>query len=490
MSLYSSKGPLCPAADLQGSVAKIVLVDGNRALRNAGSGMPELPPSFRGLAGDRADLLTPQGRVIAVGCGKPDGHPGEEAFWEAAGAASIEALRVLRVAEAVLAGELQPVAISAATAARHFAIGASLAAYACIGYRSVPPKTHFAVERLGLAAADWAAAGEGLATAEAVNWTRALVDAPANLMTPQAFAREAQELSALGIRVEVLGVPELEKLGAGGLLAVGMGSVHPPCMLICHWQGRPEAGVDVGLVGKGLTYDGGGLNLKTPPGIEKMKFDMAGAAAVVGALRLLATRRAPVNVSAAIPLCENVIDGQAYRPGDIITSLSGLTIEVANTDAEGRIVLADAISHLIREYQPGVLLDIATLTGAIIVSLHEDLAGLFTADDALARSIEAAAVASNEAVWRMPLIKRQDYVVESEIADVRNLGVPGFMGNASGSSIAGAKFLEKFATGTRWAHIDIAGVAWSTRPQTGIAKGPTGFGARLLDAAVRQLESD
>lgn len=488
MSLYSTKGPLCSAEELSEPGARLLLVDGALAQRSGGE-LPALPPSFRGLAGERIDLVTAQGRLIVVGCGKPEAHPGEEAFWEAAGAASVEALRVLRVAEAVLAGSLVPAAISSATAAKHFAIGATLASYACTAYRSVAPKNHFEVACLGLVAGDWAAAGEGTSTGDAVNWTRALVDAPANVITPQAFAREAQELAALGVKVEVLDAAELQRLGAGGLLAVGNGSAHPPCMLVCHWQGRADAGVDVGLVGKGLTFDGGGLNLK-PPGIEKMKFDMAGAAAVVGALRLLATRRAPLNVSAAIPLCENVIDAQAYRPGDVITSLSGLTIEVANTDAEGRIVLADAISYLISRHKPGVLLDIATLTGAIIVSLHEDLAGLFTADDALARTVEAAATATNEAVWRMPLIKRQDYVVESEIADVRNLGAPGFMGNASGSSIAGAKFLEKFATGTRWAHLDIAGVAWATRPPTGIAKGPTGFGARLLDAVVAGLESE
>ncbi|HKY89931.1 MAG TPA: M17 family metallopeptidase, partial [Nevskiaceae bacterium] len=256
---------------------------------------------------------------------------------------------------------------------------------------------------------------------------------------------------------------------------------------ICEWRGRDKSGVDLGLVGKGLTFDAGGLNLKAYPGISKMKLDMAGAAAVVGAMRILARRKVPLNVAAAIPLCENVIDGSSYRPGDVITSLSGLTIEVDNTDAEGRIVLADALSYLIEHHKPAQLVDLATLTGSIVATLHEEYAGLFSADETLAAHLHAAGTHSGENLWRMPLNKRYDYVVESEIADVRNMGAAGMFGGSAGSAIAGAKFLEKFTKGTRWAHVDIAGTSVVSRPIPGIAKGATGFGVRLIDALADRL---
>jgi leucyl aminopeptidase len=261
-------------------------------------------------------------------------------------------------------------------------------------------------------------------------------------------------------------------------------------MLVCEWNGRRAKGTDLGLVGKGLTFDAGGLNLKSGAHIANMKLDMAGAAAVAGAMRVLAQRKAPLNVVAVIPLCENAIDGKSYRPGDVITSLSGLTIEVDNTDAEGRVVLADAISYLIREYRPQQMVDLATLTGAILVALVEEYAGLFTADEALAAELQAASEASGDALWRMPLTKKHDYIVDSEIADVRNTGVPGLRGAGTGSAIAGAKFLERFAAGTRWAHLDMAGVAMVSRPIIGIPRGATGYGVRLLDAFAARLAGE
>lgn len=488
MKLHDAKiSPLGPRTKKAPTV-EVLLLGSDRKPLHAGMKAPALPDSFRGAPGDKADLPGGATRTVAVGCGAPGDFETEARFWESAGAASIDALRALRIASASLVAE--PQAADPQAAMNRFALGATLASYRCTAFRSVQPKSHFEVEALLLPAALWKGTARMRELGEAVNWARALVDAPANLMTPQGFSAVAEKtLTAEGLKVKVLDRKDLEKLGAGGLLAVGRSSEHPPCLLVCEWKGRSGSKVDLGLVGKGLTFDAGGLNLKPYPGISKMKLDMAGAAAVVGALRVLAQRKAPLNIVAAIPLCENVIDGTSYRPGDVITSLSGLTIEVDNTDAEGRIVLADALSYLISHHQPRQLVDLATLTGSIIATLHEEHAGLFTMDEALAADLLAAGVDTGEWLWRMPLHKRYDYTVESEIADVRNMGAAGLFGGSGGSAIAGAKFLEKFTKGTTWAHVDIAGTSIAGRPIIGIQKGPTGFGVRLIDALADRLAS-
>ena len=486
LKLFEVRNPLRAAAAGKPPV-QVLLVDHELKPRIAGVPLPALPASFRGQPGERVDLGTTKARLIVIGCGKPGAKNDEATFWESAGAAVVDGLRALRIEQAALAGALLPVAVESAFAARHFAVGATLASYRCTKYREQLPKDYFEVKSLALRPADWKASSRGRELGDAVNWARALVDAPANLLTPQSFAEEIKALISLGVEVKVLDARALERMGAGGLLAVGRSSINPPCMVICQWRGKAGAANDLGLVGKGLTFDGGGLNLKPAPGIAKMKFDMAGAAAVVGALRVMATRKAAVNVVAALPICENLIDAEAFRPGDVIRSLAGLTIEVDNTDAEGRIVMADAMTHLIKEHRPRLLVDVATLTGAIMVSLQEEYAGLFTTDEGLASALTAAGEQSSDWLWRMPLSKRQDYMIESDIADVKNVGAPGFFGAGTGSSTAAAKFLERFAEGTRWAHLDIAGTAWSTRPKPGIPRGATGFGVRLLDAFVEQL---
>lgn len=283
--------------------------------------------------------------------------------------------------------------------------------------------------------------------------------------------------------------PALRKLGAHGLLAVGSSSPHKPCMVVARWSGRGGKGTDLAIVGKGLTFDGGGLNLKTLL-IEKMKFDMGGAAAAAAALRLLAATRAAANVAVVLPLCENIIAGDAYRPGDVIGSLEGLSIEVANTDAEGRIVVADGISYA-KRFKPRLLVDIATLTGSISMTLHQEFAGLYSNDETLARAIEDASRVTGDHVWRMPLSPLQDYIVDSDIADVRNLGAANGLGLPAGtSSIAGAKFLERFAKGQRWAHLDMASTVLSTRRTGALRPGPTGWGVRLLAELARRPVGD
>lgn len=466
---------------------EVLLVDAQQQALHVDCSLPVLPPSFTGASGDRLDLAAGNRRKILVGCGKPADFDREERFWEAAGAAAVDAMSAFKVKSAALIAPPAPLLLSPQVAMNHFVIGATLASYRCTAFRSKPLPSHFSIEDLQLPAALWKGTVAARQLAEAVNWSRALVDAPANLMTPQAFADAATELTRFGLEVKVLDQKALEKLGMGGLLAVGRSSEHPPCLVICQWRGRAAKQFDLGLIGKGLTFDAGGLNLKSAPTIARMKFDMAGAAAVAGAMRVMAQRRATLNVVAAIPLCENVIDATAFRPGDVIKSLSGLTIEVDNTDAEGRIVLADALTYLLTNYKPRRLIDIATLTGAMMAALHEEFAGLFSTDDQLAGELAAAGQQSGEALWRMPLSRRHDYLVESEIADVKNVGAPGFLGIAAGSAIAGAKFLQKFAGDTPWAHLDIAGMAWVTRPIPGIPKGPTAFGVRLIDAFIKRI---
>lgn len=339
---------------------------------------------------------------------------------------------------------------------------------------------------LYIAESDLALAQTAHDRAGPVNRARAWVEQPANLLTPAVFADEAEAaLTPLGVTVRQLGLGELEALGAGGILAVAAGSENEPRLMIAEWRGAPEReGWDAAFVGKGLTFDAGGLNLKPRPGIAKMKFDMAGGAAVLGAIERLALRKAEANVVAIVPMCENNIDGKAYRPGDVIKSLAGLTIDVQDTDAEGRIVLADGVTYAIREYDPGAIIDVATLTGMIMGVLHEDFAGLFTSDDALAASLAEAGAAVQEPLWRLPLVASMDYLVESPVADVSNLGAPGWFGAGGGSPVAGAKFIEKFAKDRRWAHLDIAGVGWATRRSSRSGPGATGFGVALLDRWV------
>lgn len=323
-----------------------------------------------------------------------------------------------------------------------------------------------------------------------VNRARAWVEQPANLLTPATFAEEAASaLLGQGVGVRILDLAALVDLGAGGLLAVSSGSANEPRLVVAEWRGDPHrAGWDVALVGKGVTFDAGGLNLKARPAISKMKLDMAGAAAVIGALELIAARRVKRNVVVVVPMTENTIDGKAYRPGDVITSLSGLTIEVQDTDAEGRIILADGISYAIDHYDPSYVVDIATLTGAMFSILQEDYAGLFTADDALATSLLTAGTDSGEPLWRLPLEARQDYLVESSVADVSNLAVPGLFGMSAGSAAGGAKFLERFVKGRSWAHLDMAGVAWLSRRTGRVGPGASGFGVALLNRWIDLLE--
>ncbi|MDH3594861.1 MAG: leucyl aminopeptidase [Rhodospirillales bacterium] len=313
--------------------------------------------------------------------------------------------------------------------------------------------------------------------------TRDLVSEPANVIYPKSLAARAKALEKLGVKVSALGVAQMKKLGMGALVGVGQGSERESQLLVMEWSGAPAARNKrpFAFVGKGVTFDTGGISIKPAGGMEDMKWDMGGAGVVIGVMRALAARKAKANVVGVCGLVENMPSGTAQRPGDIVTSMSGQTIEVLNTDAEGRLVLADALWYAQEKFKPRAIVDLATLTGAIIVALGNEHAGLFANDDELSERLTAAGKAVGEPVWRLPLGEAYDKLIDSDAADMKNIG------NRSGGSITAAQFLQRFVKkGTPWAHLDIAGVTWSSKDQPTVPKGGTAFGVRLLDRLIAE----
>ncbi len=316
------------------------------------------------------------------------------------------------------------------------------------------------------------------AVAAGVNLARDLVNEPPNVLSPEEFAKRAGALEKLGVEIEVLGEKELKKIGMRALLAVGQGSERESKVVIMRWNGGKAGEKPVAIVGKGVVFDTGGISIKPAGGMEDMKGDMAGAACVVGLMHALAARKAKANVVGAIGLVENMPDGKAYRPGDIVTSLSGQTIEIINTDAEGRLVLADVLWHVQTTIKPRFMINLATLTGAILVALGHEHAGMFSNDDKVAGQLEAAARATGEKLWRMPLGPEYDKQIDSKFADMKNAA------GRNGGSITAAQFLKRFVGETPWAHLDIAGTGMGS-PQTEINKSwGSGWGVRLLDRMI------
>ena len=330
---------------------------------------------------------------------------------------------------------------------------------------------------------------EARAIAIGMALTKDLGNLPPNICHPSYLAEQAKELGKAhkNLKVEILDEKKLQALGAGAFLAVGQGSEQPPRMIVMQYNGGKKGEKPHALVGKGITFDTGGISIKPGPGMEDMKWDMGGAGAVAGAMLALAKRKAKANVVGVMGLVENMPDGKAMRPGDVITSMSGQTIEVLNTDAEGRLVLCDALHWVQQEHDPVAVVDFATLTGAIIVSLGHEHAGLFSNDDTLADALTAAGRECGDKLWRMPLAPAYDKMIDSPIADMKNIG-----GRDAGS-ITAAQFLQRFigkdASGKDrpWAHCDIAGTVWSAKPGATHDKGATGFGVRLIDRYVRDV---
>ena len=415
-------------------------------------------------------------RVLLIGTGA-----GGDVDYERAGGALTA--RLLTSGESAVAVDLAPRGAGANAVAR-FAGAAAQRAWRHDVYRTrLPEKSKPTLAHITLHGAPdgtdaaWAkqhALTEGLAL------TRTLVAEPANVIYPESFvARVLAETQGLGLEVTVLGEAEMRDLGMGALLGVSLGSAREAQLLALKWSGAGAGDPALALVGKGVTFDTGGISIKPGPGMEDMKWDMGGAGAVVGAMKALALRKANANVIGVCGLVENMPDGAATRPGDILTSMSGQTIEVLNTDAEGRLVLADAITWVQRTHRPGTIVDLATLTGAMIVSLGNEYGGCFANDDALAEQLLAAGKASGDPLWRFPLSDTYNKLIDSPIADMKNVGPRG------AGSITAAQFVQRYVEpGVKWAHLDIAGMVWSDKAGATYDKGATGYGVRLLDRFV------
>ena len=418
------------------------------------------------------------GRVLLVGAGAKDAAKSADIEQAAASAYSL----VKASGVTTLVFDLSTLSSDQAAAA---ALGVRLGAYRFDRYRTTEkPEQKPSITRVRVvtAQADQArtAFAPLAALADGVEFTRDLVSEPANVLYPEEFARRVKSLEGMGLQVEVLGEAEMAKLGMGSLLCVGQGSRRESQLAVIQWKGADDPDAQpIAFVGKGVCFDTGGISIKPADGMEDMKWDMGGAGAVAGLMHALAGRKARVNAVGILGLVENMPDGNAVRPGDVVTSMSGQTIEVINTDAEGRLVLADALWYCQDRFKPKFMVDLATLTGAIIISLGHDYAGLFSNDDALSEALLAASTASGEPLWRMPLPGAYEKQIESMIADVKNIG-----GRPAGS-ITAALFLQKFVNGLPWAHLDIASVAWrkpSSIPT--IPDGASGFGVRLLNQLV------
>ncbi len=469
-------GALSPAA------ARLDAASGG-ALARAVAGV-----KFTGAKGKTLDIVAPSGlsasRVMLMGLGEAaelDANRVEALAAEAYQALKTSGAEVLTV----------DIAEGSAELAAHAALGATLAAYRFDRYRTKEKADKKpTIQTVRIVAGDVSAAKAAFAPlsalAEGVFFTRDLVSEPANILYPVEFANRVKALEGLGASVEILDEAAMAELGMGSLLGVGQGSARDSQLVIIRWNGAADPNAQpVAFVGKGVCFDTGGISLKPADGMEDMKWDMGGAGAVAGLMLTLAKRKAKANVIGILGLVENMPDGNAQRPGDIVTSMSGQTIEVINTDAEGRLVLADALWYCQDRFKPKFMVDLATLTGAIIIALGNDFGGLFSNNDALAENLLAASKASGDALWRLPLPTAYEKQIDSMAADVKNTG-----GRPAGS-ITAALFLQRFVNDTPWAHLDIASTAWKKPSATPTAPdGATGFGVRLLDRLVADFYED
>jgi leucyl aminopeptidase len=428
---------------------------------------------FEGEAGAVAELFTGEERVILVGLGDGDS---DKAYEKAGGALAAK----VQTSEKTLVVDFSGHKTSGGRAAA-LAFGAVMRNWRYDVYRTKlkasqkPQLEEIVIVGAGEGAgAAWASAK---ALADGVALTKELVTEPANIIYPESFVERCRKLADLGVEITVLDDRQMAELGMGALLGVAQGSRKPARLLVMRWKGADKD--PVAFVGKGVTFDTGGISIKPAAGMEDMKWDMGGAGAVAGAMMALAGRKAKAHVIGVCGLVENMPDGNAQRPGDVVTSMSGQTIEVINTDAEGRLVLCDAITWVQKTHGVKTIVDLATLTGAMIVSLGNEYGGLFSNDDGLADKLLKASDASGDKLWRFPLGDAYDKLIDSPIADMKNVGPRG------GGSITAAQFIKRFVEdGVKWAHLDIAGMVWSAKPGATWDKGATGFGVRVLDRFV------
>ena len=417
-------------------------------------------------------------RTLLAGLGTAAPEP---SAYEKLGAGFVA--RLLVSGETTLAIDLTGLDLDADSAAR-VALGAALRAYRFDAYRTtLKPKQRVSLTEVVIvgapadAEARWTARHAPVLAG--VTFARDLVTEPANVIYPVSFVERCRRLADLGVEIQVLEPEEMHRLGMNALLGVAQGSAQPARLIAMRWNGAEEGTRPLALIGKGVTFDTGGISIKPAAGMESMKWDMGGAAAVAGAMEVLARRKARANVVGVCTLAENMPSGTAQRPGDVVTSMSGQTIEIINTDAEGRLVLADAMTWVQQTHDPEMMIDLATLTGAMIVSLGHEYAGVFSNDDALAGRIDAAGKASGDRNWRFPLGDAYDRMMDSPIADMKNAGA------REAGSITAACFLQRFVSeGVKWAHVDIAGMVWANKAGALWDKGATGYGVRLLDQLV------
>jgi leucyl aminopeptidase len=487
--------PLRSGAVVVGAWVEAMLTPAARRLDEATGGAitraASAAPRFKGKKDELLPIIGPAhlpvSRIVLAGLGKPE--LADARLFQQVGGNLVAHLNNAGETEATFAidvGEGSP--IDQIEAAAQLAFGAQLRAYRFDKYKTKEkPEQKASLDRLTVATAAPGAAERAYEpldkTASAVFFTRDLVSEPANVIYPETLAAQAGTLTDLGVVVEILDENRLRRLGMNALLGVAQGSARPPRVVVMEWHGSPAAGDNhsppLAFIGKGVTFDTGGISIKPAAGMGDMKWDMAGSAVVIGLMQLLAARKAKVNVVGVVGLVENMPSGTAQRPGDIVASMSGQTIEVLNTDAEGRLVLADALWYCQDRYKPRLMIDLATLTGAVVVALGHHRAGLFSNNDELANQLIAAGKVVGEEVWQLPLDESYDREIDSDAADMKNIG----SGRAAGS-ILGAQFLQRFVNDIPWVHLDIAGMAWSSKDTATVPKGATAFGVRLLDQFV------
>ncbi|PZA12202.1 leucyl aminopeptidase [Rhodopseudomonas palustris] len=441
---------------------------------------------FKGKSGSALDLLAPEGlkagRLIVIGTGKVGSIKDYDLLklgGTVAGKIGAADTDVTVIAD-LPGGAMQP------EQAGTLASGIRLRAYKFDRYKTKKKDDDAGAlnASVSIAVADPAAAKKAFTpdshVVDGVILARELVNEPPNVLYPEEFAKRAAQLKKLGVEVQILDVKAMTQLKMGALLGVSQGSAHPGRTVIMRWNGGKKSEQPLAFVGKGVCFDTGGISIKPSASMEDMKGDMGGAACVVGLMHALAARKAKVNVVGAIGLVENMPDGNAQRPGDIVTSMSGQTIEIINTDAEGRLVLADVLWYVAQKHKPKFMVDLATLTGAIMVALGTDYAGLFSNNDQLAERLTAVGQSTGEKVWRMPLGPEYDKQIDSQFADMKNTG------SRNGGSITAAQFLQRFVDGTPWAHLDIAGTAMGA-PKNDINQSwGSGYGVRLLNQLVAE----
>jgi leucyl aminopeptidase len=439
---------------------------------------------FEGKREQLLDVVAPSGtkldRIVVAGLGDVKKITAREI--ELLGGVVAGALQNAKASAAkIIADFPADMAVDQAEAAALIASGVSLRIYSFDKYKSKKPDNHV-LDRVTVMAAPSAKAKKAFAAYEAlvegVHLARDLVNEPANQLSPEEFANRAKALAKSGLKVDVLAPADMRKLGMRALLGVAQGSAHEPRLVVMRWQGGKRGEPPLAFVGKGVTFDTGGISMKPAAGMEDMKGDMGGAACVTGLMLALAKRKARVNAVGVIALVENMPDGNAQRPGDIVTSMSGKTIAVLNTDAEGRLILADALWYTQDRFKPKFMVDLATLTGAILVALGKEFAGLFSNNDELASRLSDAGYATGEKVWRMPLSSEYDKMIDFELADMKNIG------GRNAGSITAAQFLQRFVNGTAWAHLDVAGTAMDSVKTPINQSWGSGWGVRLLNRLV------